>query len=172
LVERTLLFGTWAEELYGVRALNDPQTGWLARREAIRASVDGPHVHLAAGELTLGELMSRFLTHKREKATAGERSKTMLGDYLVEVAALVRFFKAWTPAGGRRPEHFAAYVRHLVQDRQLGRPARKRVRAYVTAVLRFGAKNGWMTMPNTGTDWAAPATDPESTRQAKARGRQ
>jgi integrase len=121
------------------------------------------------GALTLGELMARFLTHKRSKASSGELSKTTLGDYLREVKAFVAFQKPFTPAGGLKPEHFSAYMRHLVEERKLGRPARKRVRAYVTAFLRFGAQNGWMVMPATGSDWVAPATDQDSMRQAKAR---
>ena len=60
-------------------------------------------------------------------------------------------------------------MRHLTDERKLGRHSRKRVRAYVTAFLNYGAKNGWYVMPGTGADWIAPATDPDSIRQAKAR---
>jgi len=60
-------------------------------------------------------------------------------------------------------------MRRLVDERKLGRHSRKRVRAYVTAFLNFGAKNGWYVMPGSGADWIAPATDPDSIRQAKAR---
>ena len=60
-------------------------------------------------------------------------------------------------------------MNQLVEERKLGRPARKRARACVMAFLRHGAKNGWYSMPNTGTDFAAPSTNPDSMRQAKAR---
>jgi hypothetical protein len=35
-------FGSWADEPKGERALSDPDTGWLARRDAIRAGIDKP----------------------------------------------------------------------------------------------------------------------------------
>lgn len=162
-------FGSWRDDPNGQWALKDPQIGWLVRRDAIKASIDNVRVQLFAGDVTLGDLMARFLTHKRQKVKDGELSLTTLGDYLREVSAFVQFQKPGTPAGGLRPEHFTAYMRHLADIRKLGRPARKRVRAYVTAFLRFGAKNGWMPMPITGVDWATPASNPESLRQAKAR---
>ena len=162
-------FGPWRDDPKGERAMKDPQIGWLARRDAIKAGVDNIHVQAVAGEITLGELMSRFLIYKRGKSDTGELSKTTLGGYLSEIEAFVSFFKPGTPAGGLKPEHFGAYMRQLVEKRKLGRHARKRVRAYITAFLHYGVKNGWLVMPNTGTDWVAPATDPESMRQAKAR---
>jgi integrase len=163
-------FGTWHDDPNGERALHDPQIGWLSRRDAIRAGVDNVRLSPAtAAGMTLGELMNRFLTHKRAKAQAGELSLATLGDYLREVEAFVSFMKPLTPAGGLKPEHFSAYMLHLTDGRTLGRPSRKRVRAYVTAFLRHGAKNDWYTMPNTGTDWAAPPTDPAAMRQARAR---
>src|SRR5439155_27172223 len=73
------------------------------------------------------------------------------------------------PACALRPEHFSAYARHLVERRKLGRHARKRVLTYINTFLRHGVKNGWITMPNAGTDWVAPATDRDSMRMAKAR---
>jgi hypothetical protein len=73
-------FGTWADDRKGERALKDPQLGWLARKDAIRAGVDNVRVQPVAGEMLLGELMSRFLTYKRAKAVAGELSLTTLGD--------------------------------------------------------------------------------------------
>ena len=60
------------------------------------------------------------------------------------------------PVGGLKPEHFTGYMKPLVETRKLGRHARKRVRTYLSTFLRYGAKNGWYIMPNTGTDWVAP----------------
>lgn len=162
-------FGSWKNDPKGERALQDPQIGWLARKDGIRTGIDNIHVAPAAGELTLGELMNRFLNHKRGVVQNGELAKVTLGDYLREIPAFVAFMRPGTPAGGLKPEHFSAYMTHLAEGRRLGRHARKRVRAYVTAFLRYGAKNGWITLPNTGTDWAAPSTDPDALRQAKAR---
>ena len=162
-------FGTWADDPKGERALKDPDLGWLARRDAIKAGIDNPRVDAVAGDLSLGELMARFLTFKRGKVGSGELSLATLDGYLREVQAFVAFQKPGTPAGGLRPEHFTAYVKHLVGNRRLGRFARKRVLTYVTTFLRFGAKNDWITMPNTGVEWTAPATDPDSMRLARAR---
>lgn len=162
-------FGSWRDDPKGVRAMQDPQHGWLARRDAIKGGIDNVRVEAVGGAMTLGDLMSRFLTFKRDKVRAGELSPATLGDYLREVEAFVAFQKPGTPPGGLRPEHFSAYVNHLVTVRQLGRHARKRVRAYIMAFLRYGAGNGWFTIPTTGVDWAAPATDPDSMRQARAR---
>ena len=57
----------------------------------------------------------------------------------------------------------------MVEARTLGRHARKRVITYINTFLRYGAKNGWISMPNAGTEWATPATDQDSMRVAKAR---
>jgi integrase len=81
----------------------------------------------------------------------------------------VVFLKPGTPVGSLRPEHFSAFMKYLIEQRKLGRHARRRVRACINAMLRYGAKNAWYTMPSTGTDWVAPATDPDSVRQARLR---
>lgn len=160
-------FGSWTEDPKGERAIKDPVTGWLARRDAIKAGIDNVRVQVATGDLTLGELMSRFLSFKRSKVTSGELSLTTLDGYLREVSAFVQFLKPATPAGSLRPEHFSAFMQHLIEVRKLGRHARKRVVTYLNTFLRHGVKNGWITMPNTGTSWTAPATDPDSMRVAK-----
>lgn len=162
-------FGSWRDDPKGERALQDPQMGWLARRDAIKAGIDNVRVEAISTDVTLGELMGKFLTHKRNKVKSGELSKATLGGYLTEIQAFVTFLKPGTPAAGLKPEHFSSYMNHLVDVRKLGRPSRKRVRAYVNCFLHFGVKNGWMTMPATGSDWVAPATDTDAMRQAKAR---
>ena len=163
-------FGAWQDDPKGERALKDPELGWLARRDAIKAGIDNVRVQPAAdADLTLGNLMARFLAFKRGRVTSGELSLATLDGYLKAVQAFVTFQKASTPASGLRPEHFTAYARHLVEGRNLGRHARKRVITYINTFLRYGAKNGWISMPNAGTDWVAPATDRDSMRVAKAR---
>jgi integrase len=162
-------FGSWRDDPRGERAISDPAIGWLARRPGILAGIDNVRVQSAADDIGLGELMTRFLTFKRNKAQAGELSLSTLADYLREIELFVAFMKPAIPVSALRPEHFTAYMDHLINDRNLGRMARKRVRAYVTAFLRYGATNSWYTMPNTGCDWAAPATDPDAMRQMKAR---
>jgi len=162
-------FGSWHEDPKGERAMIDPEIGWLARRDGIRAGIDNVNVRVASTDLTLGELMGRFLTHKRAKCDSHELAMSTLGGYLTDIPAFVAFMKPGMPASGLKPEHFTAYMNHLVVERKLGRFARKRIRAYITSFLRFGVKNGWITMPNTGSDWVAPATDPDSMRQARSR---
>jgi integrase len=60
-------------------------------------------------------------------------------------------------------------MKHLVENRKLGRFARKRVRTYLNTFFRFGANNGWYILPNAGMDWTAPATDPDSMRLVRSR---
>jgi hypothetical protein len=68
-------FGAWNDDRKGERALKDMEIGWLARREAIKAGIDNLRVDpLAQTELTLGELMARFLAFKRGKVSSGELS--------------------------------------------------------------------------------------------------
>jgi integrase len=163
-------FGSWRDDPKGERAMGDPQIGWLARRDSIKAGIDNVRVTaLASDGLTLGELMARFLIFKRDKAKAGELSLATLGDYLREIERFVNFMKPAAPAAELKPEHFDAYMRFLIEERKLGRHARKRVRSYVTALFRYGSTNGWIALPTMGTAWAAPATDADSMRQAKAR---
>jgi hypothetical protein len=123
-------FGSWKDDPKGVRALSDSIFGWLARRDAIKAGVDNVRVERVAAVITLGELMGRFLAHKLSKARSGELSPATLGDYFREVEAFVKYIKPNTPPAGLRPEHFTAYMRHLTDERKLGRHSRKRVRAY------------------------------------------
>jgi integrase len=163
-------FGTWHDDPEGQRALGDPVIGWLARRDAIRAGIDNVRVEaLATNDFTLGQLMLRFLEFKRSKVSSGDLSLVTLDGYLKEVQRFVAFQKAATPAGALRPEHFSAFARHLIADRKLGRHARKRVLTYINTFLRYGSGNGWIQMPNTGSDWFVPATDRDSMRLAKAR---
>ena len=116
-------FGSWRDDPTGERALSDPVTGWLARQAGIIAGIDNVRVQPSGNNLALGDLMKRFLTFKHNQAQTGELSLTTLGDYLREIEQFVAFMKASTPASGLRPEHFTAYVGHLVNQRKLGRPA-------------------------------------------------
>ncbi|MCY2950593.1 MAG: tyrosine-type recombinase/integrase [Planctomycetota bacterium] len=113
--------------------------------------------------------MAQFLAFKRSQVRAGDLSARTLGDYIHEMEKYVGFLKPGTPVDALRPEHFSAYMGHMIGERKLGRYARRRVRTYINTLLRYGAKNGWYPMPNTGTDWVAPATDSDSVRQAKLR---
>jgi integrase len=162
-------FGSWVDDPKGERAMRDPEIGWLVRRDAIMAGIDNARVQLAVDNMALGDLMARFLTFKRGKVVSGELSLTTLNGYLQETERFVSFQKPSTPVGNLRPEHFSAYMRHLIENRKLGRFARKRVVTYINTFIRYGSKNGWVTAPNCGTEWVTPATDPDSMRLARAR---
>jgi integrase len=164
-------FGSWQDDPKGESALHDPELGWLARRQGILDGTDNVRVGTLSVPLTmtLGELMARFLTFKRSRVVAHELSYRTLGDYMREVAKFVAFLKPRTPVAMLRPEHFSAYMTHLIEARKLGRYARKRVRTYLSTLLRFGAKNDWFDMPNTGADWVSPGTTREAVRQEKLR---
>ena len=165
-------FGNWKSDPTGERALHDPISGWLARRSAIKAGTDCLRVTAQGSDeqqLTLGELMRRFLQHNKLKVDAGDLSIRTLGDYIRETRKFVEFFGTGMVVSGLGPAHFSVFMRHLVEDRKLGRYARRRVRVYINVMLGFGAKNGWFTIPAKGADWIAPATDAAAIRQAKLR---
>jgi hypothetical protein len=83
-------FGSWVDDPKGERAMRDPEIGWLVRRDAILAGIDNVRVQLAVDNMTLGELMARFLTFKRGKVVSGELSLTTLNGYLQETECLLR----------------------------------------------------------------------------------
>jgi hypothetical protein len=155
-------FGSWKDDQKGERALNDPQTGWLARKRAIEAGTDNARVYATDSVVTLGQLMAQFLAFKRAMLIAGDLSPRTLGDYIKEVEKFVAFMKPATPVAVLRPEHFSAYMKFMVENRKLGRHARRRIRAYLNSFLRYGVKSGWFAMPSTGPEWVAPAVDPAS----------
>ena len=112
-------FGSWKDDPTGERALHHPHTGWLARRTAIKNGTDNLRVTTVATVVTLGELMGRYLTFKRELVLAGDLSARTLGDYIREMEKFVAFLKPTTPVAGLRPEHLAAYMKHMIEDRKL-----------------------------------------------------
>jgi hypothetical protein len=67
-------FGSWHDDPKGERALKDPATGWLARKDAIKAGVDNVRVEAVPMVVTLGELMAQFLAHKHGQVKSGDLS--------------------------------------------------------------------------------------------------
>jgi hypothetical protein len=86
--------------------------------------------------------MASFLTSKRNQVSAKDLSPRTLGDYIREIQKFVTFMKPATPVSGLGPAHFSAYMKHLVEARNLARYARRRVRTYINTFLRHGVKNG------------------------------
>jgi integrase len=158
-------FGPWADDRKGERALR----GYLARKDAILAGLDDLRVTVATEGLTLGELMGRFLDRQRLAMLAGDLSPATYDDYVHELQAFTNAAGTGAVVAALRPEHFATYNKHLIETRKLGRHARKRVIAYVKAMLNWGAGNGLYPHPTYGNDFIAPDTRPDAIRQAKAR---
>ena len=158
-------FGRWMDDLKGQRALAD----YLARKDAILAGLDNLRVNTATNGMMLGELMGKYLERRRTDMLAGELSPRTYGDYLAELQAFVNVTGAAAQVAALRPEHFAAYHKNLIEQRKLGRHARKRVIAYIKAMLNWGAGNGYYPAPTYGNEFTAPDTRPHAMRQAKAR---
>jgi integrase len=158
-------FGRWKDDAKGERAIAD----WLARKDSILAGLDKLRVASVASEMTLGRVMGLYLENRRTAMLAGELSATTYGDYLRELQLFVTAAGSEAKVAALKPEHFARYAKNLVTDRKLGRHARKRVIAYIKAMLNWGAGNGYYPHPTYGNDFAAPDTRPDAMRQAKAR---
>ena len=103
-------FGAIADDPQGQRAIHDRTIGWLARRDGIKAGVDNIRIEQPSQDLSLGELMERFLTFKRNKVTAGELSLVTLKDYLNEIKLFVSFMKSGMPV--TRPSAGAFFGLH------------------------------------------------------------
>jgi len=90
-------FGPWRDDRSGERALNDPQSGWLARRSGIKSGTDNVRISITPSVLTLGELMSRFLIFKRGLVISGDLSARTLGDYIRETRRFCCLSQARNP---------------------------------------------------------------------------
>jgi len=65
--------------------------------------------------------MARFFACKQSQSKSGDLSKPTLRGYLREVQWFVELLNPGTPVAGLKPEHFTAYMKHLVEQRRLGR---------------------------------------------------
>ena len=158
-------FGRWLDDPKGERAIRD----YLARKDAILAGLDDLRLETAPDDITLGEVMGRFLESRRTAMVAGELSLRTYGDYVCETQAFTDTIGTGAVVAAMKPAHFAAYAKHLIEKRKLGRHARKRVIAYIKAMFNWGAGNGLYPHPTYGNDFVAPDTRPDAIRQAKAR---
>jgi integrase len=113
--------------------------------------------------------MGMFLENRRAAMLAKDLSPTTYGDYLRELQAFTNATGTDAQVAALRPEHFARYAKNLTTERKLGRHARKRVIAYIKAMLNWGSGNGYYPSPIYGNDFSTPDTRPDAIRQAKAR---
>lgn len=162
---RPYYFGSWQDDPKGTEAVKD-----LANRlPGILAGTD--HLrHLAAsgGQISVGDLMTKYLTQRRLDVKAGTFSRQTYGGYASELEKYVDWVKGSTAVAALRPEHFTGYAAHLIESRKLRSHARKRVQGYVRAMFRWGAKHvGDCPLP--AIAFTTPSTTPEAIRQEKAR---
>jgi integrase len=161
---RSYYFGSWKNDPKGEAALED----WLARKDGILAGLDRLRVANAPEAITLGQLMKLFIENRRNAMLAGELAVPTYGDYVREIQTFVAAVGSDGQVSALTPAHFQEYANRMVR-RKLGRHSRRRVTAYVKAMLNWGAKNGFFPKPTYGTGFVAPDTSPDAMRQAKVR---
>lgn len=161
---RFYYFGSWKKDPKGEAALED----WLARKDGILAGLDRLRVANAPEAMTLGQLLKLFIENRRNSMLADELSMRTYGDYVREIQAFVTAVGSEGQVSALTPAHFQEYSNRLIH-RKLGRHSRRRVTAYVKAMLNWGAKNGFFPTPTYGTGFVAPDTSPDAMRQARAR---
>jgi integrase len=164
--QKPYYFGSWKTDPKGEAALreyNDRIAGILAGTDHLRA------LEAKGGVATVGGMMKLFLEQFRLEVAAGTRAKGTLGDYINELATFTEWVKPNTAIAALKPEHFAGYVKHLLEVRQLKSRARKRVQAYIKAMFRWAAGNGHAPLPNFGSAFKAPSTTKQAIRKEKAR---
>jgi integrase len=181
---RKVYFGSWKTDPTGERALAD----YNRRKDDLAAGVKIRVDVAKADGMTLGELLGKYLANARHRATAEHTlSLRTLRDLIIELTAFVDAIGPTVRIADLRPEHFTAYNELLVgggrplpdlnakdqvkihRGRPLGPHARKRVIAYVKAMLHWGAGNGWFAKPAFGHAFRLPNTSPDAMRMAKRR---
>lgn len=159
-------FGALADDPQGTQALVE----YAERLPGILAGTDHlRHLAASAGGLSVGELMGRYIADCRVKLAAGTLSGKTFNDYATELQAFVEWVKMGTPVPALKPEHFAGYTKHLIEERKLKAHARKRVVATVKTMFRWGAGNGLYVLPNFGTAFKSPRTTKMALRQERLR---
>jgi integrase len=164
--QKPYYFGSVKDDPTGDAAVtqyNDRLPGILAGTDHLRL------LEAKGGVATVGSIMKLFLEQFKLEVAAGTRAKGTLGDYINELATFAEWIKPGTSVAALKPEHFAGYVKHLLEDRGLKSRARKRVQAYVKAMFRWASGNGHAPLPNFGSSFKAPSTTKQAIRKEKAR---
>lgn len=165
--QKPYYFGKWSDDPNGARALDEYNRrlpGILAGRDHLRSNA-------VLGDVTLGDLLGRFLGQCKVDVSAGKLSLATFGGYLDECSAFVQWAKAATPVASLRAEDFTAYHNDaLIAGRKLRAKARKRVLAYVKRMFKWGSGNvSNCSLPSFGDGFKAPVTTEEALRVEKAR---
>jgi integrase len=155
---RAYYFGSWKDDAKGERALLD----WLARKDAILAGIDNMRVAKATTDLTVAEMVKRFLSAKHVNLLAGDLADETFAGYLQELQWFTDVVGAGAKAAAVKPDHFAAYAKHLVSSRKLGVDAQARVIRYVRSLFNYAAGQGWIGAVVFGAGFVPPNTDPEA----------
>lgn len=161
---RPYYFGSWADDPKGETAIQD----WLARKDAILAGLDSLRATPVVSGMKLVELMGRFLKDRHTRMKAGDLALTTYGDYLRHTQDFVGAVGQDAIVASMTPAHFQAYADKLV-EKGMSRHSRKRIIAYIKAMLNWGATNGYFPRPTYGTGFVAPDCSPEAIRQARMR---
>jgi integrase len=159
-------FGSWRADPKGELAIKD----YCARIPGIDAGSDHlRHLH-ADGAVSVIDLVNRFLAQRWMDVKGGSLAKVTYGHYDRELRAFATWVRETTPVAALKPEHFAGYCQHLIDDRKsfLAR-SRRRIFADIKACFRWGAGNGLCPLPNFGTAFKSPSTTKEAIRKEKAR---
>lgn len=162
---KSYYFGRIADDPKGEAALKD----WLARKDGILAGLDNLRVEATGSGLTLGECISQFATVVQARLRAGKIADETFMDYRRELDNLGHTVGSIALAHKIGPAHFTAYYNHLVTVRKLGPHRLATTIRYVRAMFNWAAKNGLIPVPNYGSEFVAPNTNPESIATHKAR---
>ncbi|MGD0141117.1 MAG: hypothetical protein ABSD28_19830, partial [Tepidisphaeraceae bacterium] len=135
---RLYYFGEWRTDPRGDSALKD----WIARKDSILAGLDGLRAAPVDDGMTVGELATRFLADRRTKMVAGDLAKQTYGGYCREIPLFVAEVGSDGIVASLRPQHFQAYADRLIKQKT-GRHSRKRIFAYIKAMVRWGIVNGF-----------------------------
>ncbi|MGE5607912.1 MAG: tyrosine-type recombinase/integrase [Bacillota bacterium] len=152
-------FGSWRTDPKGENALRL----WLARKEAILAGlyrVDTTPSN-TANDLTVGELVNKYLAIRGRDVEAGRIAPGTYGDYMANLKDFADFVGPRVKVAILKPGHFSAY-RATLELRKLGAHATRRVIVNVKTAFKYAVDDGWITSICFGRAFVAPQTDSEA----------
>ncbi len=163
--QRKFYFGSWKDDPKGEKAIREYNT----RLAGILSGTDHLRLLASKGLPTVGEVMGKYLGQCRLDVAAGSLARVTFGERIRELELFTNWIKAETPVVALKPEHFAEYVKSLLEGRKLKARARKRTLAHIKTMFRWGAGNGHCPLPNFGSAFKSPSTTKQAIRKEKAR---